>query len=150
MLSQTKYILVIIAILLLILYFINYSNLTNNIKDNFTTEPSSLNRINAKCDPTILLPSSTNFCDCSGSRYHNKYALYDSNDNKKYDVIAKCNLGDNQWRWRAVGTKIRYNFLNYRNCDKSRMENYHLYACKSSNYNSNFSLWNKENRKWVA
>jgi hypothetical protein len=150
MLSQTKYILVIIAVLLLILYFINDSKLTNSVKDNFKTISQPLNKINNKCNPTVLVSSSSNFCDCSGTSYHNQYALYDSNDNKKYDVIAKCNLGDNQWRWRAVGTSIRYNHPNYTNCSKSGIENYHLYACKANNDSSDFSLWDNENRKWVA
>jgi hypothetical protein len=150
MLNQTKYILVIIAILILILYFINDSKIMNNVKDNFQTVSQSLNRINNRCNPVVLGASSNNSCDCSRTSYHNKYAAYDSNDNKTYDVIAKCNLGDNQWRWRAVGTNIRYNHSNYTNCSKSGMENYHLYACKPNKNSSNFSLWDKENGKWVA
>jgi hypothetical protein len=150
MLKQTKYILVIIVILLVILYFIKYFKSLDNIKDNFTTEPTSLNEINPRCNPTILLPSSSNFCDCSGSNYLNKYALYDSNDNKTYGVIAKCSLGDNEWRWRAVANTIKYSYPNYDNCDKSDINESDLYACKSEMNNRHFSLWDIEKRKWVV
>ena len=150
MLNQTKYILVIIAVLLLILYFINYLKSTNNVKDNFNTISRTLNKINNKCNPTILYPSSSNYCDCSGTSYHNQYALYDAHDNKTYNVIAKCGLGDNEWRWRAVGTKIRYSnsLYSYDTCHKSRMDNSELYACKANKYDDRFSLWNIQKKRW--
>jgi hypothetical protein len=141
-----KYILAIILVLLTILFFIKDWNLTNNEK--FTTVSDNLNKIKNICDP--YNPDTSDINDCNCKEHKNSYALYDSNDDKNYDTIAHCNLGDNQWKWRVVASDIRYNSSNYEKCSSENMSNTNLYACKKDETNKDFALWDVKNDKWVT
>jgi len=124
--KNIKYILVTIFVLLIILFFLKYSNALNN-GEGFYTNGNILNKIKPGCDPTHPLRHPTkdsNNCDCSG-RHLNEYALYNSNDDRLYDSIVKCKYVEDKKKseWTKVTNEIRYNSDSYKKCNNTPHQN---------------------------